>query len=139
MARCVTQARPPARTAGSRWSTAASRTIQVDGTTNLTFGGQVTSPDDAGFTKTGTGTLTLSNGSNDFVGPLVVSAGLVATGTLADGGQASGIGAGSSDATSLVLQNGGGLEYTGATTSTDRGITLAAGSAWSPWTTRRPR
>ena len=105
-----------------------SRTIQVDGTTNLAFGGQVTSPDDAGFTKTGTGTLTLSNGSNDFVGPLVVSAGLVATGTLADGGQASGIGAGSSDATSLVLQNGGGLEYTGATTSTDRGFTLAAGS-----------
>ncbi|WP_170207569.1 autotransporter-associated beta strand repeat-containing protein [Luteibacter pinisoli] len=105
-----------------------SRTIQVDGTTNLSFGGQVTSPDDAGFTKTGAGTLTLSNATNDFVGPLVVSAGLVATGTLADGGQASGIGAGTSDASSLVLQNGGGLQYTGATASTDRGFTLAAGS-----------
>ncbi|UPG96623.1 autotransporter-associated beta strand repeat-containing protein [Luteibacter aegosomatissinici] len=104
------------------------RTIQVDGTTNLTFAGQVTSPDDAGFTKTGTGTLTLANGANDFVGPVVVTAGLVATGTLADGGQASGIGAGSSNAASLVLQGGGGLEYTGATASTDRGFTLAGGN-----------
>ncbi|UPG92214.1 autotransporter outer membrane beta-barrel domain-containing protein [Luteibacter aegosomaticola] len=105
-----------------------SRTIQVDGTTDLTFGGLVTSPDDAGFTKTGTGTLTLSNAGNDFTGPLVVNAGLVSTGALADGGQTSGIGAGTSDATSLLLQNGGGLQYTGTTTSTDRGFTLAGGA-----------
>ncbi|GAB2789646.1 autotransporter outer membrane beta-barrel domain-containing protein [Dyella kyungheensis] len=104
-----------------------SRTIQVDGTTDLTFSGQVTSPDDAGFTKTGTGTLTLSNGANDFVGPVTVSAGLLSTGTLSNGGLASGIGAGSNASASLVLQNGGGLEYTGATTSTDRGFTLAGG------------
>ena len=32
-------------------------TIQVDGTANLTFTGQVTSPDDEGLVKTGTGTL----------------------------------------------------------------------------------
>lgn len=105
-----------------------SRTIQVDGTTNLTFGGVVTSPDDAGFTKTGTGTLTLSNGANDFVGPVTVTNGLLSTGALANGGQASGIGAGSSDPASLVLQGGGGLEYTGATTTTDRGFTLAGGA-----------
>ena len=104
------------------------RNITVDGTTNLTFGGQVTSPDDAGFTKAGTGTLTLSNATNDFVGPITVSGGLVATGALANGGQASGIGAGSSDAANLVLQSGGGLQYTGGTTSTDRGFTLAGGN-----------
>lgn len=104
-----------------------SRTIQVDGSTDLTFSGVVTSPDDAGFTKTGTGTLTLSNGANDFVGPVTVSAGLLATGTLANGGVASGIGEGGTAPANLVLQNGGGLEYTGADTSTDRGFTLAAG------------
>lgn len=105
-----------------------SRTIQVDGTTNLTFGGVVTSPDDAGFTKIGTGTLTLSNAGNDFVGPLTVSNGLVSTGALAIGGQPSGIGAGSNAPASLILQTGGGLEYTGATTTTDRGFTLAGGT-----------
>jgi fibronectin-binding autotransporter adhesin len=104
-----------------------SRTIQVDGTTDLTFSGVVTSPDDAGFTKTGSGTLTLSNGANDFVGPVTVSNGLLATGTLANGGTDSGIGAGTNAPASLVLQNGGGLEYTGTDVSTDRGFTLAAG------------
>ncbi|WNL44325.1 autotransporter outer membrane beta-barrel domain-containing protein [Dyella sp. BiH032] len=104
-----------------------SRTIQVDGTANLAFGGVVTSPDDAGFTKTGGGTLTLSNAANDFVGPVTVSGGLLSTGALANGGLASGIGAGSSAPANLVLQGGGGLEYTGATTSTDRGFTLSGG------------
>ncbi|NID14716.1 autotransporter-associated beta strand repeat-containing protein [Luteibacter yeojuensis] len=104
-----------------------SRTIQVDGTTNLTFGGVVTSPDDAGFTKTGTGTLTLSNAGNDFVGPVTVINGLLSTGALSNGGQPSGIGAGSSAPSSLILQTGGGLEYTGADTTTDRGFTLAGG------------
>ncbi|NII55029.1 autotransporter-associated beta strand repeat-containing protein [Luteibacter sp. SG786] len=104
-----------------------SRTIQVDGSADLTFGGAVTSPDDAGFTKTGTGTLTLSNGANDFIGPVTVSNGLLSTGTLANGGTASGIGAATSDPANLVLQTGGGLQYTGATTSTDRGFTLAGG------------
>jgi fibronectin-binding autotransporter adhesin len=104
-----------------------SRTIQVDGTTNLTFSGVVTSPDDAGFTKTGAGTLTLSNAANNFVGPVTVSAGLLSTGTLANGGLASGIGAGSNASANLVLQTGGGLEYSGASTPTNRGFTLASG------------
>ncbi|SEN21035.1 fibronectin-binding autotransporter adhesin [Luteibacter sp. UNCMF331Sha3.1] len=104
------------------------RTIQVDGTANLAFGGVVTSPDDAGFTKTGSGTLTLSNGANDFVGPLTVAAGVVSTGTLSNGGVTSGIGAGTGDPASLVLQSGGALQYTGGTTSTDRGFTVGAGN-----------
>ncbi|MGO4700633.1 autotransporter-associated beta strand repeat-containing protein [Dyella sp. 2RAB6] len=104
-----------------------SRTIQVDGNANLAFGGVVTSPDDAGFIKTGTGTLTLSNAANDFVGAVTVGNGTLSVGTLANGGAASGIGAGTSDPASLVLQTGGGLQYTGATASTDRGFTLGSG------------
>ncbi|MBE1159678.1 autotransporter-associated beta strand repeat-containing protein [Dyella acidiphila] len=104
-----------------------SRTIEVDGTSDLTFSGQVTSPDDAGFTKTGTGTLTLTNATNDFVGPVTVSGGTLAAAVLADGGQASSIGAGTNDPSNLVLQSGGALEYTGATNTTDRGFTLGTG------------
>jgi len=104
------------------------RNIQVDGSANLAFGGVVTSPDDAGFNKTGTGTLTLSNAANDFVGIVTVGNGTLSVGTLADGGTASGIGAGTSDSANLVLQNGGGLQYTGGSVSTDRGFTLAGGA-----------
>jgi len=106
----------------------AARNIQVDGTTNLTFTGLVTSPDDAGFTKTGTGTLTLANGANDFVGPVTVSGGALSTGVLSDGGAASGIGAATSASANLVLQGGGALQYTGGTAATDRGFTLSAGN-----------
>ncbi len=105
-----------------------SRTIQVYGTANLTFGGVVTSPDDAGFIKTGGGTLTLANANNDFTGVVTVSDGVLSVGTLANGGMASGIGAGTSDAANLILQTGGSLQYTGGTVSTDRGFTLASGA-----------
>lgn len=104
-----------------------SRTIQVDGSAELAFDGVVTSPDDAGFSKTGTGTLVLGNATNDFTGPVTVSAGLVSVAALGNGGSASGLGAGSADPSQLLLQTGGGLQYTGATSSTDRGFTLASG------------
>ncbi|HEY4146948.1 autotransporter-associated beta strand repeat-containing protein [Pinirhizobacter sp.] len=104
-----------------------SRAVQVDGTTVLSFSGQVTSPDDAGFIKSGTGTLALTNAGNDFVGPVTVSGGLLSVATLADGGQASSLGAATSDSSSLALQSGGGLEYTGGTVDIDRGFTLGGG------------
>jgi len=47
---------------------------------------------------------------------------------LADGGQASALGAGSSDPSSLVLQGGGTLQYSGTTNTIDRGFTLGAGN-----------
>jgi len=104
------------------------RTIQVtQGGTNLTFTGEVTSPDDAGFTKTGAGTLTLANAANSYVGVTTVSGGRLSVNTLADGGMASGIGAATSDSANLVLRDGGRLQYTGGTASTDRGFTLANG------------
>ncbi|WP_375196824.1 autotransporter-associated beta strand repeat-containing protein [Sphingobium sp.] len=102
-----------------------SRMFEVaNGAAELTFTGLVTSPDDAGLTKTGGGTLTLSNAANDYTGITRVENGVLSATTLADGGQLSSIGQSSSDAANLVLLNGGTLRYTGATVSTDRGITL---------------
>ena len=106
-----------------------SRTIQVtNGGANLTFGGVVVGPDDANLTKTGAGTLTLANAANSFTGVTTVSAGTLSVSTLANGGVASGIGASTADSANLVLQGAGGLQYTGATASTDRGFTLGTGN-----------
>ncbi|CAN7423228.1 autotransporter-associated beta strand repeat-containing protein [Caulobacter sp. LjRoot300] len=94
---------------------------------NLTFGGQVVSSDDAGLIKTGAGTLTLADGSNNYVGVTTISGGTLAVDDLANGGVASGIGAATAASSNLVLQTNGELEYTGGTTSTNRGFTLASG------------
>src|SRR5690606_39425162 len=97
------------------------RAIQVDAGRTVEFSGLVTSPDDAGLTKTGWGTLVLSNAANDYIGVTTVT-GSGATGsstlsvnTLANGGIASGIGAATSDSSNLVLSSGGRLQYTGGT------------------------
>src|SRR3546814_1637715 len=91
----------------SDWSSdvcSSDLTIEVtNGATDLTFTGLVTSPDDAGFTKAGAGTLTLTNGGNDYVGVTTVSGGTLAVDTLIDGGFTSGIGAASSDQANIVL------------------------------------
>nr|WP_280821664.1 autotransporter-associated beta strand repeat-containing protein [Mesorhizobium soli] len=104
-----------------------SRTIEVTNAgTNLSFGGQVVSGDDAGFTKTGAGKLTLANGNNNYVGGTTVNGGTLAVNKLANGGVESGIGAASANSANLVLA-GGTLEYLGATASSDRGFTLGTG------------
>lgn len=100
-----------------------SRMIQVD-SGNLSFGGLVVGADDAGFEKTGAGTLTLANTANTYTGATTISEGTLSVSTLANGGVASGIGASSSDAANLVIQSGGVLQYTGATATTDRGLTI---------------
>jgi len=97
----------------------------TDAAANLTFTGLVTSPDGATFTKSGAGTLTLANDTNDYTGVTTVTGGLLSVDTLANGGQVSGIGQSSSASANLVL-DGGGLQYTGATVGTDRGFTLGA-------------
>jgi fibronectin-binding autotransporter adhesin len=106
----------------------ASRIFEVTGTANLTFTGLVTSPDDAGLTKTGGGTLTLANAANDYIGVTRVENGLLGASTLADGGQVSSIGKSGSDSANLVLLNGGTLQYTGGTVAIDRGFTIESGA-----------
>ncbi|MGK9286653.1 autotransporter-associated beta strand repeat-containing protein [Sinorhizobium meliloti] len=95
----------------------------VDPNANLVLSGLVTSADGAGFTKSGAGTLTLANANNDFAGAVSVTGGLLSVGTLPDGGLLSPIGQSSSDPANVTL-NGGGLQYTGITTSSNRGFTL---------------
>lgn len=111
----------------------AERAIQVDAGRTVEFSGLVTSPDDAGLTKTGAGTLVLSNAANDYTGVTTITQSSAAgnstlsVNTLSDGGIASGIGAASSDSANLVMGNGARLQYTGGTVAIDRGFTLAAG------------
>ncbi len=106
-----------------------SRTIDVtQAGTNLTFSGLVTSADDASFTKTGAGTLTLANAANDYVGVTTIAGGTLAVNTLTDGGIASGIGAASNASANIILSNDGRLRYTGGSVTTDRGFTLALGN-----------
>jgi autotransporter-associated beta strand protein len=77
-------------------------------------------------TPTG-GIITLS-GTNTYTGVTRTGCGTLRVGLLADGGEASGIGASSSDPANLVL-GPGTLHYTGEPVATDRGYTVAAGTA----------
>ncbi len=78
-----------------------------------------------GLTKNGMATLTIAN-VNSFTGPVNFNGGAVAVDSIANGGQNSPLGAG----TSLAF-GGGTLEYTGsdATPSTDRTITFNNGGS----------
>src|SRR5690606_2711362 len=104
--------------------------IEVGAARTVEFSGLVTSSDDAGLTKTGAGTLVLSNSANDYVGVTTITGNnsTLSVSALADGGMASGIGAATADSANLVLSDGGRLRYTGGTTGIDRGFTLASGA-----------
>lgn len=106
----------------------AERAIEVVAGRTAEFSGLVTSPDDSGLTKTGAGTLVLSNAANDYVGVTTIAGGTLAVNTLTNGGIASGIGAASNASENLVLTTDGRLRYTGGTVTTDRGFTLALGN-----------
>ena len=99
--------------------------FDVTGANNLTVAGVVTNLAANQFgplIKTGTGTLTLS-GTNTYSGATIIRGGILSTGLLANGGTASGIGNSNNTAPALVL-DGGTLQYTGGTVSSDRTFTL---------------
>jgi fibronectin-binding autotransporter adhesin len=78
------------------------------------------------LTKTGSGVATF-NSNNSYTGITTLTGGTLAVATLANGSLPSGIGQSSNAAANLVF-NGGALRYTGASTSTNRNFTIAAGS-----------
>ncbi|KTD99948.1 hypothetical protein ATE68_05720 [Sphingopyxis sp. H038] len=83
-------------------------------------GGGITS-----FAKGGAGRVVLS-GTNSYTGATTLTGGVLQVSSIANGGVASSIGASSAASSNLVIE-GGTLEYTGGTTSSDRGFTLVNG------------
>ena len=96
--------------------------LTVDSTNNYTFSGAGKISGTGVFTKTNSGTLTVTT-TNDYTGPTVIGGGVLAVSRLANGGTASGIGAAGGDPTNLVFY-GGVLRYTGSSVATDRRATL---------------
>ena len=96
---------------------------------------KVASGDTWGATISGTGGLTLTGlkltltGVNTYTGPTTVNAGILSVGKIANGGAASSpLGSATSDPANLVV-GAGTLQYTGTTTNTDRGFTLATATS----------
>jgi fibronectin-binding autotransporter adhesin len=81
----------------------------------------------SGLTKSGAGTVTLSNANNSYTGVTTVSGGILSVSTLANGSANSSIGASGNAAANVVLNNGGTLSYTGGSVTTDRSVTAGAG------------
>jgi len=73
-------------------------------------------------TKTNSGTLTVL-ATNDYAGPTIIAGGAVSVPLVANGGVPSPLGAADNTSGNIVL-SGGTLRYTGASASTDRGMTL---------------
>jgi len=83
----------------------------------------------------GTGSLTVSNGSltvlttNVYTGATILDGGVLATPNIANSGAPSGIGEATSDPGNWIF-NGGTFYYTGASASTDHGITFTNGGGF---------
>lgn len=73
----------------------------------------------------GSGVTTLT-GTNTFTGSLTLTSGTLSVGTISNGGTASNLGKATSVATNLVF-DGGTLQYTGATVTSNRNFTINAG------------
>ena len=95
-------------------------TINTNGQ-NVTFANAIGNNGPGGLTKAGGGTLTLS-ASNPFYGPFSVNGGTVSVASIGNNAVASPLGLGNN-----VNFGGGALQYTGASTSTNRLFTFNSG------------
>ena len=77
------------------------------------------------LTKAGTGTWTLS-GTNTYTGETTLSNGTLSVAAIGDGGVAGNLGQAAATATNIVF-DGGTLQYTGNTATSDRAFTINAG------------
>jgi autotransporter-associated beta strand protein len=94
-----------------------------NGSGNTTVTGIISGGGD--LTKAGGGTLTFS-GVNTYNGVTTISGGILSVATIGNGGVAGNLGKATSNAGNIVF-DGGSLQYTGATASTDRNFTINAG------------
>ncbi|WP_181181039.1 autotransporter-associated beta strand repeat-containing protein [Mesorhizobium sp. B2-4-3] len=103
--------------------------IQQNSTGNFTIASQIVDNGPGmGFTKAGTGLVTLTNTANSYTGATRVVQGTLAVASIGNGGTASSIGASSADSSNLVLE-GSTLRYTGTGDTSDRGFTFGKSGA----------
>lgn len=110
----------------------ANTLIVGSGNANGSFSGAINNVGGAiSFSKTGTGTQTLSGTNSAYTGVTTITAGVLEAAALANGGANSSIGASSNAATNLVFGAATAtLRYTGNTdVTTDRGFTLSSGTS----------
>jgi len=96
--------------------------VTFNATKNYTLSGSGRISGFGTLTKTNSGTLTIL-ATNDFAGPTVIAGGTLSIPTVANANIPCPLGAADGSPGNLVL-NGGTLRYTGATASTDHGVTL---------------
>ena len=110
----------------------ANTLIVGSGNANGSFSGAINNVGGAiSFSKTGTGTQTLSGTNSAYTGVTTITAGVLEAAALANGGTNSSIGASTNAATNLVFGAATAtLRYTGNTdVTTDRGFTLSSGTS----------
>jgi autotransporter-associated beta strand protein len=97
--------------------------IVVEGSTDYSFSGSGSLIGEGGIVKNGSGKLTINN-NHSFTGGASFTGGTLEIASIANAGVASSIGAGATASSNFIL-NDIAVKYSGASASTDRGITLA--------------
>lgn len=96
--------------------------IVMENDATYTFSGSGSIEGNGGITKNGTGKLIVYN-ANKYTGKTIVNDGIIEFVTFSNGGVASPIGA-AGNAPENILLNGGKINYTGSSNSTNRGFTI---------------